>query len=251
MKDSLEFLTVLYCGVWLTSGQSPRSTELSNLSFINSGRQRNLYIYDGRLVAVFEYSKTSWATDIERKTIRIILDDLGRIIQKYLVYIRPVETKIAYSSKTGIKTDPDLTATSRFLFSAFGKDIVRETFNKEISKRAKNFFDIRGSGAMITMSFLRHAMVHVGRYFVLHDIELKAKIQNLIDEQGGHTASVAIRHYAIPTVVTPGDRRYYTTFKEVSLAHHRFFGYEGGSGMCNSPYDLRKLTSSHHGKNRH
>jgi hypothetical protein len=210
----------LFTAVYFTSGQVPRSTELNGLTYVNLGRQRNLYEFDSYLVMLFEYSKTSWIDDLERKTIRIMLPELMEIVKPYLLYLRPLEIGLMAASE--ICNPKQISDASRLVFSSFGLEINVDRFNAYLRKKSQQYIESEDG---VTMSFMRHVVVHIGREYLQEEKPLQRCIQRLLDSQAGHTSSVALDHYAIPAAVTPGDPRYYSAYKETSLAHHRFYGF--------------------------
>ncbi|KAH7010616.1 uncharacterized protein B0I36DRAFT_401272, partial [Microdochium trichocladiopsis] len=88
----LEFLAGCF---HTTSGQTGRSSELFSLTYQNSAfGERGLYIHNGSVMTLTRHHKAKRSTNREFNVVRFLPLRVGRVIFRYLVYIRPFLTTL-------------------------------------------------------------------------------------------------------------------------------------------------------------
>ncbi|KAJ1541415.1 hypothetical protein HK405_010657, partial [Cladochytrium tenue] len=172
-EQLLDRLLVL---IHVTAGQPARGEELAVLRLCNASHTaRSIVVMSGRTVAlVQQYAKTRSATGQDRYILRFLHRDVGELLLKYLVLVRPVETLAAQL----LHGDEAATAHQHMLFVFHGQPAS----GKHACFRAD-----------ISISQYRH----VATAFMHHHLKLADLAANdgLLDEQAGHTAHVTASVY--------------------------------------------------------
>ncbi|EWZ78938.1 hypothetical protein FOWG_16879 [Fusarium oxysporum f. sp. lycopersici MN25] len=90
LKKEQAFLSAILGGMFCAGGQLPRCTEVLTLLCCNSElHPRGIYVYDQSIVYITRHHKAKRATNHEFVVARFLPAQLGYILYKYLVYIRP------------------------------------------------------------------------------------------------------------------------------------------------------------------
>ncbi|EGU73397.1 hypothetical protein FOXB_16094, partial [Fusarium oxysporum f. sp. conglutinans Fo5176] len=89
-KRDEALLSAILGGMFCTGGQLPRCTEVLSLLCCNGELQpRGIYVYDRSMIYITRHHKAKKATNREFIVARFLPAQLGHILYKYLVYIRP------------------------------------------------------------------------------------------------------------------------------------------------------------------
>ncbi|KAI3572849.1 hypothetical protein IWW34DRAFT_824118 [Fusarium oxysporum f. sp. albedinis] len=89
-KNDEALLSAILGGMFCTGGQLPRCTEMLTLLCCNSElHPRGIYVYDQSIVYIIRHHKAKRATNHEFVVARFLPAQLGHILYKYLVYVRP------------------------------------------------------------------------------------------------------------------------------------------------------------------
>ncbi|VTO87342.1 unnamed protein product [Fusarium graminearum] len=89
-KKEQAFLSAILGGMFCAGGQLPRCIEVLTLLCCNSElHPRGIYVYDQSIVYIIRHHKAKRATNHEFVVARFLPAQLGYILYKYLVYIRP------------------------------------------------------------------------------------------------------------------------------------------------------------------
>jgi hypothetical protein len=89
--DWYEHLTrLLVLLVYLVGGQAPRGTELFALEHCNSTLTSCLVcVYAGKIALISRHYKACRTTNKEFHVVRFLLEELGKVLYYYLVFVRP------------------------------------------------------------------------------------------------------------------------------------------------------------------
>jgi hypothetical protein len=75
---------------YLVGGQALRVTELSALEHCNGpSTSCGICVYSRKMALIFRHGKSRWATNYEFIVVRFLLEEAGRLMYYYLVFIRP------------------------------------------------------------------------------------------------------------------------------------------------------------------
>ncbi|EXA29293.1 hypothetical protein FOVG_19202 [Fusarium oxysporum f. sp. pisi HDV247] len=89
-KRDEALLSAILGGMFCTGGQLPRCTEVLSLLCCNGElHPRGIYVYDRSMIYITRHHKAKKATNREFIVARFLPAQLGHILYKYLVYIRP------------------------------------------------------------------------------------------------------------------------------------------------------------------
>ncbi|KAF9770492.1 hypothetical protein IL306_011972, partial [Fusarium sp. DS 682] len=89
-KRDEALLSAILGGMFCTGGQLPRCTEVLSLLCCNGElHPRGIYVYDRSMIYITRHHKAKKATNREFIVARFLPAQLGHILYKYLIYIRP------------------------------------------------------------------------------------------------------------------------------------------------------------------
>ncbi|KAH8749809.1 hypothetical protein BGZ57DRAFT_1019545 [Hyaloscypha finlandica] len=89
-KSGETFLEMLMCLLYSLGGQVPRGPELFSIECQNGPlTERGIYVYNGYMVYIIRHHKAKRSTNREFNVVRFLPVQVGHILYKYLVYIRP------------------------------------------------------------------------------------------------------------------------------------------------------------------
>jgi hypothetical protein len=90
-KRGEQLLEMLMCLLYMLGGQVPRGPELFSIEYQNGPlTERGIYVYNGYMVYVIRHHKAKRSTNREFNVARFLPIQVGHILYKYLVYIRPL-----------------------------------------------------------------------------------------------------------------------------------------------------------------
>ncbi|KAJ1552962.1 hypothetical protein HK405_009402, partial [Cladochytrium tenue] len=185
-QRAVQLLDRLLVLIHVTAGQPARGEELAVLRVRNTSHTaRSIMVMSGRTVAlVQQYAKTRSVTGQDRYILRFLHCDVGELLLKYLVLVRPVETLASQV----LHGEEAATAHQHMLFTSRGQPAsgkhVRDVFAREFKVCFR---------ADISITQYRH----IATAFMHHHLKLADLAANdgLLDEQAGHTAHIAASVY--------------------------------------------------------
>ncbi|KAJ2390538.1 hypothetical protein H4S02_001808, partial [Coemansia sp. RSA 2611] len=220
-----ELIKLFLFAMHLSGGQPARATELNTLMVEEWDIQRRgLYIVHGHMAMATRYWKGQALHGHDKYILRLLPDELGELLLKYLVFIKPCEVMVVgalCSNRPDNERSHATTLTKYYLFTRSGRRFsdknVRDIF-------AQQWMDL--VGFKLTFQDMRHIMqaflvsnchkFHTSAGSVLVDdtsenhydsnleypelarqAQLRQDRFGAIAAQAGHTARVAELHYAI------------------------------------------------------
>jgi Orsellinic acid/F9775 biosynthesis cluster protein D len=106
MKKEEAFRSVLAGCMHVGSGQVPRCKELLSLWCVNGEfGPRGIYVYNGSMVYIIRHHKAKRSTNREFVVARFLPVQIGHLLYKYLVYIRPLVDMFYRESCAGSRDD--------------------------------------------------------------------------------------------------------------------------------------------------
>lgn len=182
----------LMAAIHLTYGGPARGTELASALFANTDTQvRDVRVIAGRLALTISYNKTNAITGTTNQVVRILPHCVSELVLQYLTIVRPFEIvldRILYPA------DRHPLVLSHLFFA--NRALVPTAVFSDHLQKAFALFGVSG----VNTSKYRHAFTAIARR---HDIALGTEHDDLYDdkedmleEQSGHSATVARIHYA-------------------------------------------------------
>ncbi|KAJ1814286.1 hypothetical protein LPJ60_006082, partial [Coemansia sp. RSA 2675] len=169
--------------IHLSGGQPARATELNTLMIKDWDIQkRGLYIVEKRIALATRYWKGQALYGKDKHVLRLLPKDLGELLLKYLVFVKPCE--VAITSALACNKPKEVRAAetaivSHYLFTQMGHefsdDLVRTTFAKLWKKSV---------GYKLTFQDMRHIM----QAFLMSNCTMFRTSVNseLVEEEGDH-----------------------------------------------------------------
>lgn len=191
-----EFRLNLLAAIHLTYGGPARTTELAETLLVNCDTQlRDVIITSGRIGLANAYNKTNAITGTTNQIIRILAPCLSELVIQYLVYVRPFELTmdyIMYPSDTG----------ERLLSTHLVVHERKRVTSHVLSRHLGNTFAIFGVHGVCVSNY-RHAFsAFARRHGLARNREEEAvfdDMDDVVEEQSGHSAATGRIHYARST----------------------------------------------------
>lgn len=195
MHAADEFRMDLMAAIHLAYGGPARATELAETRLVNTDQQlRDIIIISGRVALANTYNKTNALTGTTNQVIRILPACLSELVVQYSVLVRPFELvldRILHPSDRH-----PLLASHLFVFD---RALVSSTKQSSNLQKAFALFGVKD----VNVSKYRHAFTAIARR---HNIalgtegdEMYDELEDLLEEQSGHSAGVGRVHYARST----------------------------------------------------
>jgi hypothetical protein len=210
----------------MACGQPTRGREFFNINYVNgdSGSRRTVFLNSNGLM-VLAVRSHKWGTSWQY-TYKALPLSLSRDLAKYLIYIRPLEIELM---KVVSGSSNENTRMSYSLFHSWNIKLRTKEFTKTMDVFADDYLKVKrlpGSG-MVGIRTLRHAMIHVGRTYLVPSLNRK-ELQKVLDLMSGHSSKTAESSYGLfhdPSQQL-ANARLWVQHIEISILHHRFFGLE-------------------------
>ena len=184
-----ELNKLLGCLAHITGGQPGRGTEITDVRIRNRSRLRNIMHSFGKMLWIYNYSKTSNNTGSDSYIPHQIPDCLAPLINCYLLVIRPLETLL---SKMIYNEDISMLYQEYFWVQG-GKHINSDTFSDQLGSFTHSY-----CGVKLKLLAWRHIAVAIKReYIPQFYYNHRARGDDIGDLQAGHSSSTADRVYGI------------------------------------------------------
>ncbi|KAF9013002.1 hypothetical protein BDZ89DRAFT_914984, partial [Hymenopellis radicata] len=221
LRELDEIVELAYFLVSFTSGGTPRGSDAEGLRYVNTeAGQRHVYMYNGMLAIITVYSKTLQNTGravpcgrfppaaVSRNLI-ILLNTLYDTARYLAVRVMPAEEAESYSKYIFVLSGDYMRAakyssalsrhTERTLFTPLGLRDVRQLLDSVLKQTTRSSFDEGDEGL---------------------------SLEEGIDQQTGHSSSVAQRHYAVDFgAIDSASLGMLTLFQSVSVRWHCAMGF--------------------------
>jgi hypothetical protein len=103
--------------IYVTGGQAPRATELISIWYKNGeATERGVYVHEGSIIYITRYNKAKRSTNKEFVVVRFLPYHVGRLLYKYLVFIRPVADLLRQEQVRTLSLPPGSYQLSGLLF---------------------------------------------------------------------------------------------------------------------------------------
>jgi hypothetical protein len=234
--DSIFQLQRLFAvGIILTSGEPPRSTEYASWVHLEipAGSARNVLWLLGTVILRATYNKSSAVSGQEVNAIRVPLPRLGRLLARFLVYLRPLFVEWQHVFR------PLLCDNARsFLFAGFYRPVVAADLTLWLAN-----WTLAELGVRLTIRLYRQFMSYVVKFnhrlFEMVDTRAAG-----IAAQLGHAERTDRVHYGGDAQMPSGyDRPSFIQTALVSAVTHIMLGHEPEllRSICNSETHMRDL----------
>jgi len=223
--DMLQQLTLL---IYLTAGQAPRGTELLCVEHRNGpSTLRGVYVHAGQMVIITRHHKARRATNNEFQVARYLPAEVGAIVYRYLVFIRPFVDMLCRECR-GRNLDTSLLFAGHARPSELWKT---DHLTKALQQQTMNTVSVsmgvrvyRQLSIAITVKHVKQIWEPFNRY---DDESKDADVSVAFDWQGGHRPMTRGTIYgldgAFPDSLQPELLRRY---EWVSYEWHRFLRLE-------------------------
>ncbi|KAJ3485759.1 hypothetical protein NLJ89_g11871 [Agrocybe chaxingu] len=172
----------------LTSpGQSPRITEFVEHKIANSTRPRTVFRDRGDLWLATRRTKTE--NQVSKETFLPIKchPRLARLLERYLLIVRPLERDLAYC----LKGQEAYNLYSEYLWVKNCRLTTADEFYRSFPVFARDY-----CGVDVGVREYRQLCVEIGRVYLGSEFEVKEEDIDVLSAQMGHSARVAQQHYA-------------------------------------------------------
>ncbi|KAL9561165.1 hypothetical protein ACKAV7_014520 [Fusarium commune] len=190
LKQVVEMEEQLAGGLYTSCGQTPRVLELLSLECENGPNTIcGIHVWGGYVVYVIRHHKAKRLTNREFYVVRFLPIRLGRVLYKYLVYIRKV-ANLLRREQTGYNHSGQQLSQTRLLFHSNGKAwptsrltgiLTKATL--EVWQQAVNVRMYRQLAIAVTEKHVREVHIPFNRY---DDCSSDADINVALAWQSGH-----------------------------------------------------------------
>ncbi|KIM38957.1 hypothetical protein M413DRAFT_75527, partial [Hebeloma cylindrosporum] len=184
--DSINEKLALLC--FFTAGQTPRVSEFIEHKYANSTKPRTIFMDRDGIWFVIRRGKIE--NIIEKETFLPIkcYPELSRMIQIYLLLIRPVEAEFVKI----LQDDMHYHVYKEYLWTKGCKRVTPEQMRLSILKFNTNYCDVAAG----TQEY-RQICVQMGRTFLGSEFEINEHDIDALATQAGHTIAMSRLRYAL------------------------------------------------------
>ncbi|KAH7199165.1 hypothetical protein BKA60DRAFT_411898, partial [Fusarium oxysporum] len=190
LKQVVEMEEQLAGGLYTSCGQTPRVLELLSLECENGPNTIcGIHVWGGYVVYVIRHHKAKRLTNREFYVVRFLPIRLGRVLYKYLVYIRKV-ADLLRREQTGYNHSGQQLSQTRLLFHSNGKawptsrlTAILTKATLEVWQQAVNVRMYRQLAIAVTEKHVREVHIPFNRY---DDCSSDADINVALAWQSGH-----------------------------------------------------------------
>jgi hypothetical protein len=183
--DSINAKLALFS--FFTAGQTPRVAEFVQHKFANSTRPRTVFRdYQSIWLAT---RRVKSETLMEKETFIPMKchPELTRLLERYLLIIRPVEAELVKV----VRTEKHYHAFTEFMWTKDCEPISPEAMRKMILQFTTEYFD-----APIGTQEYRQICVEIGRVFLGSEFEIRQEDMDVLASQAGHSIDMTRLRYA-------------------------------------------------------
>ncbi|RMD39149.1 hypothetical protein DV735_g5980, partial [Chaetothyriales sp. CBS 134920] len=227
LNDANEAVEMLALLALTTAGGPMRGTELLSWKYANTASGiRNLFILDGELVAVTEYSKTQAITGRAKVIAHVIPPPVAPLFISYIVDVMPLRTFILQLLRSdGIKPDKPATQPSYQLFEVAGRPLTTQQLSNRLADESTAALGVR-----LTVASQRQLFVAVRRAKVPGANTDDLDMEDDAPLQLGHSSATERQHYGITIRdIHLLDSRTLQAFQAMSVAWWKWVQSDMGS----------------------
>lgn len=202
LQQVAQFLQLLLLSFQLTWGQPARGTEIGTIMWRNSRTApRNLFVYQGQLMAVTYYHKCRGRTQQSQAVARFLPEPVARMVILYLTHVRPL-VRVLLQVTNGLVDDWD---QNHALFYLPNQTHLHEPrIQQDQLRRA---FQATSTGILVdhglTPRYYRHLAIaitkkHLPAQATVRNLEEATHfLHNIFAAQAGHSAQINRQVYAV------------------------------------------------------
>lgn len=204
-----------------TAGQLSRITEFVDQQLTNSIRGRSLFRDGKDIWIVTRRTKTESITGKESFIPTKCHPRLSRVLEKYLIIIRPLERELAYQLK------------GKEAYQFYSRNIwmqdCRAMTEDDMYGHVEDFLE-KYCGVDAGIQVYRQLCVEIGRVFLGSEFEFEEEKLDLLAAQMGHTSRIARTHYANEVYHLPAmSSDLLLRFGRISEAWWEVIGFKPGT----------------------
>jgi hypothetical protein len=172
---------------FFTAGQTPRVSEFVEHKFSNSTRPRTIFRDFHSIWLATRRIKTENRKEKETFIPMKCHPELSRLIERYLLIVRPVEAELVKAVRT-----PQLYHTfTEYMWTKDCQPISPEAMRKTILEFTTKYFDVS-----IGTQQYRQICVEIGRVFLGSEFEIRQEDLDALATQAGHSIIMTRLRYA-------------------------------------------------------
>ena len=226
LNQAQHILELLLLLIHVSSGQPARGSELATVQLCNSETcLRSVFIVNKRVMLIQTYNKTRNMINAPDKVARFLPKSLSQLVVTYLYYIRPMEIFVVsqlYGEMAKIEMETYLFVRAKQKCFRYDGDLVCDVFKD-------TYLDI---DARLSLNIQQYRHVSTGfseKLITNNDTTCHGDmlINNLVQQQAGHTAKTAANIYALSNMDMRNiDRDVLRLYEDASIKWHELIGYE-------------------------
>jgi hypothetical protein len=216
-----DFKAILACLVYWLSGMPPRGTEFTGTLIYNtSQRRRNLLCAQGDLVMEHTYTKSESSTGFGRPVMRLPAHRLQRLLEEYIVVVKPVYDAFVLL----LKTDTANTTTEyhSLLWTLDGHEMTPAELSKSLRRLSMQYL-----GYPIGLRPWRQLMIQFATYILPLEIRNLPLTTYVVTAQASHGQAAEDKNYNRQAGLTFEQvcSSQFGEYRRVSLAWVEAFGF--------------------------
>jgi hypothetical protein len=206
------FQRLLLACIHFTGGIPGRGTEVTTIKWCNTRHvMRNVFVYQGRLVIITEYTKARGRMNKSFYIVRFLPLLVSQILFQYLVYVRPFAEALSSQAQLGSQVATSLDQYSFVLTRTDDRPFHTNDLSAIISKQTKKVLGTPLATASYRQATLAIAKKHIATIAKPLDPYSARTGSNAlllgVAHQAGHTIQTLMDSYAInkayPTRLQP------------------------------------------------
>ena len=231
LEEEQKMLRYILLLLHLTGGQPARGPELTTIRHQNSSAaMRNIYVSNGQLFYMIEYHKARRTTNKSFFVVRYLPLQVGQMLFKYLVYVRPFVNLILRHQYGGATLSENnkgalLFSNPQGTGSPWRSEILSQAL-RDSSSHLEMSFSISNYRQVVIAITKRHIRAISVPFNINDDVSSKADLSNAVwSWQAGHRPLQNSTSYALdrafPNKLQPELLRLY---HHISLEWHSWLG---------------------------
>jgi hypothetical protein len=217
MRAIYNLQVLIGIGILLTGGEPARASEYVMMLLVNiaGGSIRNIFWLFNTFIMRGSYNKTSHFTGEDKTMVRVPLPRLGRLIARFLVYLRPLYCEWQYHFRPTLRVN-----AQTFLFAGLYRPVTGWDISLALAKYTEHNLGIR-----LTIRTFRQFMAYIVSWHwrILKPVHVGTNYAHL---QLGHTGAIDSDHYGGDAQLPEGlTRVLFMETARVSAILHIIFGH--------------------------